>query len=354
MSTTVTATMTMVMTVMAMIMMAMTAMVTTTMAMTAMALTAMVMTMMGCTKDAKTSKITKAKERMIRAGGVPKKSLSGYSLIEMLVSMIVLALLVVLLAQVINTVSKMVTKASQHIQSDTEAQTVFARLQDDIAQIINRSDVDSLFLGMPTNSAGTNNNDLMVFYTQGASYSTNSTNQSPVSVVAYRVTNNQLQRLAITRGWDDLPYLTPSNSQTGFPATNPLQGLGTATNYFHTIAPSVFRMEIALLMRTGTKNADGTTNGPNSYANITNSSSTWHGLTNVMAIVVALGLLDQTSRKIVTDQKLNSLALTLPDASTNGGISIASWTSKAMTSTNIPSAAISQIRIYQRSFPVTR
>ena len=41
----------------------------------------------------------------------------------------------------------------------------------------------------------------------------------------------------------------------------------------------------------GSKNPDGTVNQPNSYANLTNSTNYWHGLTNVMAIVVALGIL---------------------------------------------------------------
>jgi type II secretion system protein J len=278
----------------------------------------------------------------------------GYSLIEMLLAMAVLAVLVVLLAQVINTTSQTITKASGHMLADGEAQLVFDRLADDIAQIINRNDVDSLFIGLPTNSSGTNNDDQMYFYTQGAGFSTNSTNQSLVALVGYRVNHRKLERLGVTKSWDDLSYVTPSNSQTGFVVTNPLLNLGTATNYFHVISPSVFRMEIALLMKTGTKNADGSLNGVNSYANITNSTNAWHGLTNVMAIVVAFGILDQGSRKLVTDQQLDTLALSLPDASTNGGVSIPTWTSKALTTSAIPVAARSQIRIYQRSFPVKR
>ena len=278
----------------------------------------------------------------------------GFTLLEMVVALAVMAVLVVLLVQVINAVSDVVTKASDRVQCDLEAQTVFDRISDDIAQIINRPDVDALFLGLPTNSTGTDNNDQIYFYTQGSGFSTNTTNQSPVSLIAYQVNNTHLQRLGLTRGWDDLPYVTPSNAQTTFIATAPLQNFGTASNYFHTIAPSVFRMEITLLMKAGTINADGTTNSMNSYANLTNSTNPWHGLTNVMAVVVALSLLDQTSRQIVTTQQLKALALTLPDASTNGGISISTWTSMAMTATNIPPAVRSEIRIYQRSFPVKR
>lgn len=309
--------------------------------------------MTAITRDASMRRIT-AKERMTEAGNRPECNSRGFTLVEMLVSMAILAILVILMAQVINAVSQTIAKAGDHIQCDIEAQVVFDRLADDIGQIINRSDVDSLFIGMPTNSLGTNNNDQIYFYTQGSSFSTNATNLNPVALVAYRVNKRRLERLGIAKEWDDLPYLTPSNSQTGFVASNPLQNLGNATNYFHIIAPSVFRMEVALLMKAGTKNADGSINQNNSYANLTNSTNSWHGLTNVMAIVVALGILDQTSRRIVTDQQLDSLASALPDSSTNGGVSIATWTSKAMTTTNIPLAARSQIRIYQRSFPVKR
>ena len=278
---------------------------------------------------------------------------SGYSLLELMVAMAILAILVVLLAQVINTTSQVITKATDHMQCDTEAQIVFDRLADDIAQVINRSDVDALFIGMP-NASSTNYNDQMYFYSQGTGFATNTANPSQVSLIGYRVNNRSLERLGVLKSWDDLPYLTPSNSQTGFVATNPLANLGAATNYFHVIAPSIFRMEIALLMKVGSRNADGSVNQANSYANLTNSTNYWHGLTNVMAIVVALGILDQTSRKIVTGQQLDALAASLPNASTNGGVSIATWTSLAMTTTNIPPSARSQIRIYQRSFPVKR
>lgn len=287
-------------------------------------------------------------------------TLKGYSLLEMLIALVILALLVVMFAQVINTISQMITKATNHMQCDAEAQLVFDRVGDDIAQIVNRSDVDSLFIGMPTNSSGTDHNDEMFFYSQGAGLATNATNQSQVSLISYRINNRRLERLGVTKSWDDLPYLTPSNSQTGFLAGNPLQNLGAATNYFHTLAPSVFRMEITLLMKVGTINPKGSPNGDysinqvNSYANLTNSTNSWHGVTNVMAIVVALGMLDQTSRKIVTDQQLDSLSAILPDSSINGGTSIATWTGKALTTTNVSPATRSQIRIYQRSFPIKR
>jgi prepilin-type N-terminal cleavage/methylation domain-containing protein len=279
---------------------------------------------------------------------------SGYSLIELLVAMLVLAILVVLLSQVINQTSRTIGRSSDHMQSDIEAQLIFTRMADDIAQIINRTDVDSLFIGMPTNASGTDHNDQMFFYSQGSGFVTNGSNHSTTTLISYLVTNQSLMRLGVACAWDDQMFVTTSNALTWFNGTSPLSNFGNATNYYHPLGPSVFRMEIALLMEPGSINVDGTTNGTNAYANITNGTNPWYGLHNVASIVVGLGILDQTSRKIVTPQQLTNLAAALPDATTNGGIPIASWTSIAFSVAGIPQEALSQVRFYQRSFPVTR
>jgi hypothetical protein len=235
-----------------------------------------------------------------------------------------------------------------------EAEMIFDRMGDDIAQIINRSDVDSLFVGMSTNAGNPDGNDQMYFYSQGAGFSTNGGNSSPVSLVSYLVTNQALVRLGIARSWDDITFITPSNSSTVFNGTAPFSNFGNPNSYFHVIGPSVYRMEVALLMEPGSINPDGSTNGNNTYANLGSGTNAWHGLTNVASIVVALGILDQTSRKIVTPPQLTNLAAALPDAMTNGGIPIGIWATNAYTVPQIPQTALSQVRIYQRSFPVKR
>ena len=275
----------------------------------------------------------------------------AFTLVEMLVALAVLAVLVVLMAQVLNQVSETISRATQHTQSDTEAEVIFDRMGDDIAQIINRSDVDSLFIGVSTNSG---NNDQMYFYSHGAGFSTNGTNSSPVTLISYLVTNNALVRLGISKSWDDITFITPSNTETVFNGSSPLTNSGNSANYFHVIGPSVFRMEIALLMEPGSTNANGTTNGNNTYANIGSGSNSWHGLTNVSSIVVALGILDQTSRKLTTTQQLTNLAAAFPNATTNGGIPIGVWSTNFYSVPQVPQIVLSQTRIYQRSFPVKR
>ncbi len=187
----------------------------------------------------------------------------GYSLIELVVAMFVLAVLVVLLSQVINQTSRTIGRSSDHMQSDMEAQLVFSRIADDIAQIINRTDVDCLFIGMPTNSSGTDHNDQMFFYSQGSGFATNGSNHSPTTLVSYLVTNQSLMRLGVACSWDDQIFITTSNALTWFNGSSPLANCGNATNYYHPIGTSVFRKENELLMEPGSINVDGTTNGTN-------------------------------------------------------------------------------------------
>src|SRR6266496_2193954 len=71
-----------------------------------------------------------------------KNDCRGFTLVEMLVSTGVLVLLVLLVTQVINTTATTVRPANKHIDTDTEARTVFDRMAVDFAQMFKRTDVD--------------------------------------------------------------------------------------------------------------------------------------------------------------------------------------------------------------------
>jgi len=72
---------------------------------------------------------------------------------------------------------------------------------------------------------------------------------------------------------------------------------------------------------------------------------------------VAIGILDKTSRNIVTDAAMSNLASVsyFPD-STNTGIPVSRWISNLPTVSisGLPAAAKSQIRVYQRYFPLSQ
>src|SRR2546421_12202060 len=69
----------------------------------------------------------------------------GFTLVEMLISTAVLALLILIVTQVINTAATTVRPANRHIDTDTEARTVFDRMAVDFAQKLKRKDVEYYF-----------------------------------------------------------------------------------------------------------------------------------------------------------------------------------------------------------------
>src|SRR6266536_5820434 len=113
-----------------------------------------------------------------------QRTCSGFTLAEMLVSIGVLVLLVLLFTQLINTAATTVRPANKHIDTDTEARTVFDRMAVDFAQMLKRTDVDYFFKAnnrkYPGHSGGhgrggggggggqgqTDLNDYIAFYTQ--------------------------------------------------------------------------------------------------------------------------------------------------------------------------------------------
>src|SRR2546430_13284455 len=138
----------------------------------------------------------------------------GFTLVEMLISTAVLVLLILVVTQVINTAATTVRPANKHIDTDTEARTVFDRMAVDFAQMLKRTDVDYYVkanaIKYPGHSGGhkkggggpsgqTDLNDYIAFYCQAPGYSSGS--PSPMSLVAYRLNGvsssaayNKLQR----------------------------------------------------------------------------------------------------------------------------------------------------------------
>jgi prepilin-type N-terminal cleavage/methylation domain-containing protein len=279
----------------------------------------------------------------------------GFTLLEMLVALAVLSMVVLLLFQTIGATSSSSAMMKRRLDMDAEARSIFDRMDADITSMVIRQDVDTLFLGLPQDgSGGVDRNDQFYFYSQAPGYSGSTGGLSPLSMVGYMVTNQQLSRMAMTKGWDDLPFLTTNVSVTGFNTTNLPQCLGNATNYWHVVGPAVFRMEIGLMMKPGTVNADGSTNQVNSYAYLGNPSKPRHGLANVAAVVVAIGLLDPSSKAIVPPSQLSNMSALLQDCMTNGGIPLNGWETNLTLSNGLPPLLANRVRLYIRTFPLKR
>lgn len=266
----------------------------------------------------------------------------GFTLIEMLVAVAILTMLVVLVAQMVGSVATGTSSSSKHISADDEARLVFDRMTADFAGMVTRPEVNPLWV---TNRG----NDAFYFYSQAPGLFTNTSStvnsDSQIALIGYRVTTNGLERLGKGLGWDDLVF-----------ATNQSISISTATaTEYSAIAPSVFRLEYTLFMKPGSTNSNGTTNGANVHAPTNNLGQS---MNDVAGVVIAIGILDQASRKITPASTINGWSndtTTFPDAGVTG-IPIGSWITNArmLPASSLPAAARSQIRVYQRYFPLNR
>jgi prepilin-type N-terminal cleavage/methylation domain-containing protein len=319
----------------------------------------------------------------LQIGYFRRSPVSGFTILELLVAMSVLALLVVMVAQITNSASATVAGSRKHMDADNQARAIFDRLATDIGKMVRRGDVDSIVKGSNSDAPGNPptmpGNDAMFFFSEAPGFwsiptpspapSTTPSPKSPVTLVGYRINESAtagapayaLERLGSAIPWESeaggsgVAFLTRANaSSTPAPGSTIATGWsgavgsiannykdGTSTDY-QAIGEGVFRLEYCYLLK------DGTFSNTPFLA----PHTTAQGLQDVSAIVVALAIMDSNSRKIAPD--LEKLSQALPDASPPTLMAEA-W-KNAITSPNfassagIPQAAAGQVRIYQRFF----
>jgi len=288
----------------------------------------------------------------------------GFTIVEILVACAVLATLVVFVAQLVGNASSVTGGSRKRMDADEEARVAFDMLAGDIASMVKRADISPLFIATP-------GNDRMFFYSMAPAYSTNPPDSnSQVALVGYIVTNgaaangtNGLLRDAVLMTWDQLGF---SQLASASGTTNDTPEIQLGLTNFHSIAPSVCRFEYSLLLRPGSVNPDGSTNGEGVYSQ---TNIPGQAFKDVAAIVVAIAVLDPTSRKIAppdVDARLSALMkdalITSSAGSAAGsgagspsnafGIPVDSWQSNVLTAPDLPKAVTSQVRIYRRFFPI--
>lgn len=291
---------------------------------------------------------------------------TGFTLVEMLVSMSIFVLLVVVITQLFNSASAVTIGGNKHMDADSQARLVLDRMAIDFAHIVKRPDVDYYFL---KNSGPGNPNDQMAFFSESTGYYPAAVNgdtpKSNVSLVGYRInTANQLERLNKALIWNGVTASTTGASGTGglLPTDRPMVYLpqtllgtwptitGTDSDY-QVIGDQVYRMEICYLVKSGTQNA---TLSDTPY---TAPDTSYNGLQDVAAIVVSIAVLDSKSRLLASAASLAASAGKLEDVS---GATIAVppatlWQTDIRNgiqngTIGLPKSAATQIRVYQRYF----
>jgi len=135
---------------------------------------------------------------------------TGFTLVELLVSVSVLVLLVFLASQLVNSAATITTLGHKQMGADAQARQLLDRMAIDFAQMIKRSDVDYYVKSSATGTGVRNllqpGNDKIGFYTTAPGYylsGSTSTQQSSVSLVSYRVNaQHKLERMGKGLVWN--------------------------------------------------------------------------------------------------------------------------------------------------------
>lgn len=280
--------------------------------------------------------------------------------------------------------------------SGIEAALILDRIGADIDGMVIRPDVDQFYY---SGDPSVGENDKMYFYSQVTGYfPTDSTsvayykaNQSAIALVGYRIntTDNSggiptLERLArgLTASADNNPngattapmqFLTfPSRTSVtsipgavggsitnqwgndegqSFPDVGSVPYDNGTSPYYHAIGSQVFRMQICFQLQSGIFSQ---------YPGYTNCAPTYpEGITNNLAVVVAIATLDSKSQKLIPAASWSKMIKALPSPSAanftaNPPVLMESlWNSKLPSLAavaGISPLAASHVKVYQRYY----
>ena len=282
----------------------------------------------------------------------------AFTLAEMLVAMSVLTLLVLSLTQLVNHTASITTLGNKRMDAESEIRPLFQRMALDFAQLVKRSDVSFYLKTATTPMAG---NDLLGFYSTVQGYYP--TTPSPVSVVAYRVNSdpsnlvarNSLERMGKGLDWNGaspasfpvvfLP-LTIDGTWPSVASSSIYDDPDPGRRTYEIIGPHVFRFEYHYLER--------------QTGNLVAYPAGWTSLSavavrDVAAIVVTIAIIDPTSRVLISNSEIAALGARLPDYASGWGPGElrSQWQAALDATTNLPRPALSSIRLYERTFPVS-
>jgi hypothetical protein len=280
----------------------------------------------------------------------------------------------------------MTTLGHKQMDADAQARQLLDRMAIDFAQMVKRSDVDYYVKSSavyPLRNVLQPGNDRIAFYSAVPGYYPTSSNQSPVSLVAYRVNSdptslsyNKTERMGKGLLWNaaasnpapmvfipialaspipvgEMPSPTPNPVPT--PAWPEASNATTSWPDSEVIGPQVFRFEYYYLLKNG------------SFSNIPwiSPHSSVSGLQDVSAIVVDIAVIDPKSKALISDCLLAKLNGAPPPPSCNQsqgvaalvdyspgmapGQLLATWRSTIDANTiGLPQPSVPGIRLYER------
>src|SRR6266550_345465 len=268
----------------------------------------------------------------------PRCTNAGFTLVEVLVSIVVVVVLVFMFTQLMTSDSAINRYEHKLIDTDTQARVVFDLMALDFAQMLKRTDVD-YYVKQRTGYNGHGNghgwgrghngdlgSDQMAFFTQVPGYYPAgyvSGQQSPISLVAYRVNESsssnpayvKLERMAKGLVWNAVDTNTNQNTakypivflpQTiagiGRPWAPAINNDNNANNSidadYEIIGPGVFRFEYYYLLKNG-RVTDWPWDRSDFPDQLTINSPQNLGLSQVEAIAVSIAVIDPAAHALV-------------------------------------------------------
>ncbi len=299
------------------------------------------------------------------------RGISGFTLVELMVSISVLAILGGLVAQLMSSASRLTSSSKQSSDCDTEARYALSQISSDIARRVRRPDVDA-FVGKA------DGNDKLFLFSEVAGYAPalDANSRSTVSLVGYRIktvqkgigtqTGLELQRYARALPWiatdsnKSLPFITLSGTPPVPSPASTLAGTNgkgsggsfpsvladdTAEDvYFQPLAQNVVRLEVSLLKKwEGTNEAKLLTD-----AEIPTELSK-NGFSNITAIIITIAVLDSQNALKVTQADIDNLGLENTDPASTTKYPLDKWNEKFKEKmTSLPKPLVNGIHFYQR------
>ena len=284
---------------------------------------------------------------------------AAFTLLEIMVSVVVLTILVVIVSRIVSSASTITTLGNKRLDTDSQVRPVLDRIATDFAQMIKRTDVD-YYVKSPSDLETAANptkgpNDHLAFFCNVAGYYP-SGSASPISLVAYRINSdnnsssyNRMERMGKGLPWNGV-------STTNKPILFGLQAIANnwpaATDNitadpdgdYELIGPQIFRFEYFYLLKDGT-----ISNLPATVSDVTGGP----GMADVTAIVATIAAIDPKSKVLLSDAQITTLIGRLVDfdpvTHTKIGDLRAGWQAALDGTNDMVRPAIASIRLYQRS-----
>ena len=279
-----------------------------------------------------------------------RRTREGFTLAELLVSIVVLIIITLMLTQLMTTSSAITRTAHKHIDTDTQARAVFDRMALDFAQMLKRTDIDYYVKqrsgyqghgnghGWGQGKNGDKGSDQIAFFSHVPGYYPSGA-QSPISLVAYRVNEStstnaaygRLERLAKGLLWNGVDNGTGQNAtypivfspgqliacngpcdpwaSAWSPAINNDNNAASRDDNYEVIGPGVFRFEYFYLLKDGRVTGWPWNERDPQFQNpdqLTISSPRQIGLSQVEAIGVAIAVINPEARALIQAASSNA------------------------------------------------